>query len=387
MSYPFNIRTIARVQATGLNGALLSTGDIITGESNLRAISVTNGLVKVTYERPDALLSEYPACHLYLLRDGEWLRCVTEQYGDWSFFVNPISATCDRAVVVEATDEAVEISFEWTAHDLDTGYLSTPGLNERNPSGALNYFDGSPTPHRITESYTRKVVRIQRGIRGYWLAWRSKPEMTPEITAHSQGLNNDKDHAGEREFGTGNGSAVAWASTGKIAYFPAWRSQRDWSAVTTALPTFDNFAWWPGIDDPPYSPWSHATVIAMQPAGYPAHQTTGPWYIADIPVSNYGGNANICRYLVMKNPHESGSWCYAGQSGTVLTHLANNWIESDGRRTRFSCFLGAEYHVPDATAVAKSGYTGNVDFGNEPSATIQATIAARVATVVGAWPT
>jgi hypothetical protein len=373
---------------TGLAGVALATDDIVTGETALRAIKMENGLVRVSNERPNG--AEFPACHLFVnaghTADGHedaWTRCFSEQYGDWSYFVSSFAATCNRAVVIEATDDAVEVSFEWSAHS-----LGSPGLVERNPSGTVNYYNNaveSPfsqsTSHYITEVYLRKVVRIQRGVQGYWLAWRSYPDFTPTITAHSQGLNNDKDHTGEREFGTGGGTRVAWSSTGKVAYFPAWRSQRDWSAVTAAIPSFDNFAWWPGIDDPPYANWDHATVIAMQPAGFPAHQTTGPWYIAGLTADG------VVHVLVQKNPQEAGVWCYAGQNGNIVNHLTNPWIEADGQRTRFPVFIGADHYAADSTAVAKAGYTGNVAYGNEPSTTAQATATALVNAAVEAWPT
>lgn len=384
MSYPFNIRAEAKVQITGINGTTLNTGDVVTGEDNLRAVTIENGYCKVTYELPDG--AEEGACHLYIMHDGEWRRCFRPGYGDWTFWVSPLQGTADRIVVLQATPDVVEISIEWTAHDLDTGYLGTAGLVSRDYARSVNYPSSSSNPKLITEVHLRKVVRVERGVQGYWLAWRSDPNVVPMITGASALANNEA-NLGEREFGTGGGTAVAWASTGNVAYFDAWRDQRDWSAVTTALPSFDNFAWWPGIDDATYPPWNHATVIAMQPAGYPAEASGGTYYIADIPASSYGGYANVCRYLVQKNPNEIGVWCYAGQLGEVVNHFTNPWTESDGRLTRYQVFIGAVYHAPDATAVAKAGYTGNVDYGNEPTSAIQATIAARAAAVLAGWPT
>jgi hypothetical protein len=389
VSHPFNIIT-RRCTITGSGGAALATGDVITGTSAMHAIVMSNGDAKCKFEVPVPGTSQVVACHLFLTRDGEDLRCFDTTYGDYSYFFVGNATEPDRVRIIEATPDACEISIEW-----DNRSLGSPGLVERNPAGTVNYYNNaveSPfsqaTAHYLSSLTTlRKCVRMVRGLPGYFLAWRSTPDVTPIVTAHSQGLNNDKDHGGEREFGTGAGTAVAWASTGKIAYFPAWRSQRDWSAVTTAIPSFDNFAWWPGIDDAPYANWDHATVIAMQPSGFPTHQTTGPWYVARIPVSGYGGSANVASVLVQQNPNEIGVWCYAGQSGIVVNHLTNPWIEADGQKTRFPIFVGAVYHEPDATSVAKAGYTGTVAYGNEPSAAVQASVTALVASVDGSWPT
>lgn len=380
MSHPFNIVT-RRCAITGAGGATLATGDVVTGASAMHAIVMSNGQAKCKYEVPVPGTSQVTACHLFLTHQDEDLRCFDTTYGDYSYFFIGNDTEPDRVRVIEATPDACEISIEW-----DSRSLGSPGLVERNPGGLVNHYDNGN--QRLITSLTtlRKCVRMVRGLPGYFLAWRSTPDVTPIVTAHSQGLNNDKDHGGEREFGTGAGTAVAWASTGRVAYFPAWRSQRDWSAVTAAIPSFDNFAWWPGIDDPPYANWDHATVIAMQPSGFPAHQTTGPWYVARIPVSSYGGNANVASVLVQQNPNEIGVWCYAGQSGIVVNHLTNPWIEADGQKTRFPIFVGAVYYAPDSSSVAKSGYTGNVAYGNEPSTEVQAKVTALVTNVDGAWP-
>lgn len=357
---------------TGEDGAALAEGDIVTGEDAVRAVAIENGLARVTYELPEG--AEPAAHHLFIAHEGEWLRCLRPGYGDWSFWVTPISVAADRAVVIEANEDAVEVSFEWAAKSLDNaGYGFPGGLNSRDYARNLIYPSGSATPRQIATVHLRKVLRMERGVRGYWRSWRSDPNIVPQITAAGQAANNEKD-LGERELGIGGGAAVVWASTGNIAYFPAWLEQRDWSAVVAALPSFDNFAFWPGIDDATYPPWNHATVIAMQPPGCPAEQAEGPFYVADIPKANYGGHPNICRYMVAKNPQEIGTWCYAGQLGETTNHLTNPWTERDGRLTRFPNFLGAEYYEPDDTAAAKAGYTGDVDYANEPSASIQSKI-------------
>ena len=370
----------------GAGGAVLATGDVITGNTAIRAIVAANGLVKVTLEAGQA--GQLGCCHLWLneghtadAHEDSWLRCFNASYGDYSYYYASIATNPDRVRVIEATDDAVELSIEWDAHS-----FGSPGLVQRTPQNVVAYDSGGGIRY-WTAVLLRKVIRVERGKPGYFLAWRSVPETTLEIAGGiGDAWNNDKDR-GERECGTGSGSAVAWASTGRVAYFPAWRSQRDWSAVTTAIPSFDNFAWWPGIDDPTYTPWDDATVIAMEPAGYPAEQAEGPFYVADIPIVDAGTADNVYRLIVEKNPNEVGVWNYAGQSyGVLVNHLTNSWIESNGARTRFPVFLGAGHCVPDSTAVAVAGYTGTVAFGNEPSVEIQARVGRAALAVWEDWP-
>lgn len=374
------------VSITGTGGAALSTGDTVTGTTAIRAVAIENGLVKVTLEAGGA--GQLGACHLYLndghTSDGHedsWRRCFNATYGDWTYYVTSVTTNPDRVRVIEATDDAVEISIEWDAHS-----LGTPGLVQRTPQNVVAYDDGG-NPRYWTAVLLRKVIRVERGKPGYFIAFRSVPETTLEIDdGVGDAWNNDKDR-GERECGTGSGSAVVWSSAGVTAYFPAWRTQRDWSAVLVAVPTFDNYACFMGIDDPTYAPWNDATVIAMMPNGYPAEQATGPYYVADIPIADAGTDDNIFRIIVQKNPNEIGSWCYDGdQSGALVNHLTNSWIESNGMRTRFPVFIGADDCTPDSTAVSKSGYTGTVAFGNEPSAVTQARALAIATAVTEDWP-
>lgn len=370
---------------SGASGSL-STGDVVTGNTAIRAVSMANGLVKITLEAGGA--GQLGACHLYLndghTADGHgdnWRRCFNATYGDWSYYVTSITTNPDRVRVIEATDDAAELSIEWDAHS-----LGSPGLVQRTSQNVVAYDSGGGLRY-WTAVLLRKVVRLERGKPGYFLAYRSVPDPTVDIDSVGDAWNNDKDR-GEREFGTGSGTAVAWASNGKVAYFPAWRTQRDWSAVTAAIPTFDNFAWWPGIDDADYSPWNDATVVAMQPAGFPAEQATGPWYVADIPTADAGTDDNIFRIVVQKNPNEIGVWCYAGQEGgSLVNHITTSWVEANGARTRFQVFIGADDCAPDATAVVKSGYTGTVAYGNEPSSVTQTRALAIATAVWEDWPT
>lgn len=368
---------------TGAGGVALVAGDVLTTAAAKRALVIANGLAKFTYELP--LPGSNPAAgHLYLnsghISEGHedvWLTCFDPSFGDYAYFVTtPLIA--DRIRVVEASDDAVEVTFEWDAHS-----LGSPGLVEVDPANYPNYNDAAALQY-VTTVFLQKVVRMERGKPGYFLAYRSRPEVVPEITGLGA-LNNDVER-GERECGTGGGTAVVWSSAGRIAYFGAWRDQRDWSAVLTAFPSFNNFAWWAGIDDPTHSVWADATVIAMQPEGYPHEQTSGYLYVADIPVAAAGCDNNVYRIVVQKNPLQIGCWGYAGQYGVVVNHLTNAWVERDGRRTRFPVFLGAGHHTPDPTAVAKAGYTGNVAYGNEPTANVQAKALALATAVTEDWP-
>jgi len=374
------------VTITGLNGAALPAGTIVTGEANLRAVSVQNDRVKYTYE--NSTNSNYGSGHMYIMFDGEWRRCFSPTYGDYAFFAVPIPSTADRIVVLRNDGDVAEISIEWTALALNTSYLSNNGIVERNYTLALNYNQSSSVIKYLTTTHLRKLVRVERGKQGYYIGYHSSPLIGPDpYQLHAIGASSNNETAfGEREVGTGGGTAVAFASTGKKAYFPAWRTQRNWAAVLSAIPTFDNYAFWPGLDDPTYSPWNNAAVIAMQPAGYPAEQASGPWWIADIPADDYGGYAHVCRYIVQRNPNELGVWNYASSSAFVVNHFTNPWREADGRPTKYPLFVGAEYYVPDASAVAVTGYTGTVPFGAEPSAALQSTIAAKAAALTAEWP-
>jgi hypothetical protein len=371
--------------ATGLGGATLATGDVVTGATNLLAVSIQNGNVKVTYR--ENLAANAAGCHMYIngghTADGHedsWTRCFDAVEADWSYWAVAPTATADRIRVLEATDDAAEISIEWDAYDL-TGYSLGAGFNSRDYARNLIYPASSSTPRQIASVHLRKTVRIQRGVQGYYVAWHATPVVVPMITAIGQAANNELD-LGEREFGTGGGSRVIWTRDGKTCYAPAWRTQRDWSAFAAAFPSADNYACWLGSDDPTASPWNHATAIAMQFSGYPAETASGGFYVGDLYPT-----ANIVRCIVQKNPNPIGVWHYDGQNGILVNHLTNPWTENDGRLTRYPLFIGADHYVADSTAVAKAGYTGSVSYGNEPSATAQTLVSDLAAAALEDWPT
>lgn len=375
MSYPFNIKR-SRCTITA-SGSPLATGDTVTSSDALRSTTIETNDIKLVYRENGS--SNPASCHLYVKNNEEWVRCFDAVEADWAYYVVAPSAQADRIKVIEASDDAVEISIEWDAYSL-TGYGGGAGFNSRDYARNLIYPSSSTTPRQIASLKLRKVVRVVRGLKGYFAAWHSAPNFVPMITAVGQAANNELD-LGEREMGTGGGSRVTWASSGVVCYSPAWRDQRDWSAFAAHSPSSDNYHCWLGSDDITAPPFNHATFIAMQPAGFPAEAASGGFYAADIYPTT-----NVVRYIVQKNPNQIGVWHYDGQNGILVNHLTNPWVEADGRPTRFPIFIGAEYYVADSTSAAVSGYTGNVAYGNEPSTTIRATIASRVADVTGAWP-
>ena len=90
-----------------------------------RSISIENGVARVTYPQLDSGTDQLGAHMLELKLDGAWRRVLGSWYGDWTYFIGPLSAPATRAQVLTDTAEAVEVAFEFdhaiqypvTAHD------------------------------------------------------------------------------------------------------------------------------------------------------------------------------------------------------------------------------------------------------------------------------
>lgn len=381
---------------TGAGGAALSAGDIITGEANLRAISMQNGLARVKYTRPAG--SEPAACHLDVntghTSEGHedlWIQATTDHYGDWSFFAAPIESTCDRVKVIEATADAVEIALIWDDHRLDVAYLGGSGVLWRDDGNVPFYDQWNGISNRfryLTGIEVTKVVRIERGREGYFIGWHSDPHLGPPPDRLYIGSPDNNEPAwAERELGTGGGDAVQFSSAGFAGYFPAWSERAVWATAETQNGSaYTERHWWTGIDDPTYGAMATVAFAQTQNAGFPGQQLVGPWWVAGIPGSDVTGVGAVCRYMVFQNPVESGGWQFmpTPNRAASVAHFCNNWPTADGRVERFQVFVGAFPYEAVATAVAVAGYSGTVQYGNEPRAPLRARIAATAAALV--WP-
>lgn len=400
-SLAFNIArrgTAPNASLTGLGGVAHKTGDVVTGEAALRALVLDNGIARYTYERPtvttNPLLQAEPAAgHLYVKANEAWLRCSTLYYGDWSFFAAPITTTCDRVEVVMATEDAVEVAFVWSDHRLDVAYLGGNGVLWRDSANVPFYdqWNGTTQPFRWLKGIKlTKSVRLERGRAGAFIGWHSDPHVGPPPKRLTIGAIDNQDQAwAERELGFA-GSAVLWssASAAHVGHFPAWSLQRAVWATAEAQngSAYTERHWWSGIHDPLYGAMATPAFAQTQCAGFPNVQTVGPWYVAGIPGSDTDVGA-VCRYTVHQNPIESGGWQFMPTPGRAssVAHTCNNWPGPDGRVRRFQIFNGAFPYIADATAVTRAGYTGTVEYGNEPTASLRSRVGDIAAALT--WPT
>lgn len=391
MSYPFNIAS-QRCTLTGLNGAALSAGTVLTlasdGEDAIRAITMENGLFKVDYSA-SLTTDQSPVHHPYIKNpDGEWIRTSTLTYGDGWFCVRPFATPYDRVEVVEANQDVIEVAFQYLNVALDIPYLNNLGVINRDQNLGVNYTQAAVMKW-LTDINVTKTIRMERGVQGYWMSMNTEPRVAPPLwllTAPGATSNNENDY-GEREIWTSENAAVLWSSNplAGVSHHPAWGARAIWDTAAIAIgQAINNKTWWAGIDDATYSIMAHAGYKQTQwnSAGFPRQQLTGPWYIADI-----SAESNVCRYVVQQDPLETGGWQFSSsQYGKGSSHFVHGWPGKDGREKKFPVFYGAVYYVADATAGPLSGYSGNVAYANEPSAAIQARIAALATERHGSWP-
>jgi hypothetical protein len=352
----------SNVNVTGLYGAL-PEGTILTlagdGEDALRALVVENGLFKLTYEEQDG--QEPASLQVYLKIDGAWTRICSTVYGDWSFFVAPIEVAYDEIEIIEASGDAVEVAFRLLVHELDVPYLSSFGVTSRDEDGGANYHSNA-TVKAITELRVTKLIRMERGKAGYFHAWHSEPRCAPSLKNLLDGpgsVENNESDFGEREFGPGYGSSVAFSSNEEagVARFPAWGDRAIWDTAATEIgQAIPNHTFWFGIDDANYGVMAHASYAQTQnnAAGFPRQQLTGPWWFADIPSTAVV--TGICRYNVQQMPLESGVWQFGSALGQSTNHFCHSWPDDDGRMLKFQVFYGAFAYDADTSS----------DYANEP---------------------
>jgi hypothetical protein len=353
------------VIAYGPNGTRLNKGDVITGDANIIATYVENGIVKyVTGELYPDGGSQCGWLYRKYTPDGEYLRVTSAAEGDWSWFVTSGQlGTCDRIRVVTCTTDEVELAYEWDAWELDGDYPGFEnGVLYRDWESGVNYAEGAVAPNYkyITETHLVKTVIMRRGREGVFLGWHSDPRVGP-LNAQLSNDNRLNDNSwGEREFGDGGGNAVVFSSAGVEAHHPEWGADARWGVL---YPQDRHIGL--GIDDPTYGVYANADFIALQPAGFPAHQETGPWWFASIHVNNAVGTFPFVRYGVLRQRMETiGSQFSASAQGNALVHLYVESHDAANIPFRANFFLGAFPYVTP-------------DMASEPTLAIKAAVANR----------
>ncbi len=351
--------------ALGPDGAALRTGDVVTDGAELREIVLGNHLARVTYaaRSPDV----QRGCHMLQVPiGGAWTDAMEPDMADWSYYAVSVSVVADRATVVEASDEAVEVAFQWDSFDLTS--FSGGGVIYRDWNAAINYAQSQANPNwkKITSTKLVKTIRVQRGEPGYYVGWHSDPRIGP-LGSQIPALNSETAW-GERELGTGGGNAVAWASSGNVARWPAWADDADGRWTAAGLGATANKIWWPGIRDPAYAPYTGAAWIATQPDGYPAVQAAGPYYVADLHYS-----IAAAKFIAMRDAFEIGCWKVGTRGGTVL-HFTNEIHGPHGAPYRHQAFIGGVPYVADSSNA----------YANEPTLALQNAIDQRVRALQ--WP-
>lgn len=315
---------------SGLNGALLVEGDVITGSSNMSAIVAQNGLVQVKFTPNNGIY-----CHLFRWNGSSYQRAVEELRGDWCYFVqDPPTPTLIR--VIESTPERIELAVEWTTYTLPGS-----GIPSFDVSNALNYAEGQVSPNykRITSTTLIKSVVLKKGREGFELGYHTDPRVGPyakNIPSH----NNESDW-GERELGPLSGVAVGFSSANVTVRHP--------EALTHA---------YYGIDDPA--------------AAGGAEQATGPWWVGGLHASN-ATTFPFCNYVVLRQRLETGSWQFApSQSGHIVVHYVNEASDSAGVPYRTMVFIGC---FPYTSPYDLSTVGGRA---NEPTAALKSRLTSRI---------
>ena len=319
------------------SGTLYRNDAAIATSVSLRDFYVQNGVAKVTYEltSPDV---ERGAHMLYRWDGDTYERAMSWQYGDWSYFAIGISVAADAFYVLEATEEEFVAAFQWTTFDLST--YGTGGVPNYDVSGNPNYASGQTGGNykKYTSTKLRKIVRMRRGAEGYEVAWHSDPRISP-YSVNLPAQNNTSDF-GEREFGTGGGSIKVWSSADIEGSHP------DAGAHV-----------WLGIDD-----------------AVNGEQAEGPYWAADLHYTNVEADGDtripFCRYMVQRNPIETGSWQFGvNDYGALVAHYNNEWADDDGVPYLTGLFIGAFPYVSS-------------DLDNEPTGTLKGTVARKAAAYI-----
>lgn len=360
----------------GLNNKSYPVGTVVTSDVEKRLLVLTNETTKATYEACTGN-SEFGAMHMYVLEGGEWLRCLSTQYGCWAFFATPFTTPAHEVEVIENSEQAVELALRWKDIPLNTPYLNNLGVIQKDYQGALVYPDTS-NQYKYLTSIKELVlsVRLESGRTGMFLGWHSIPKVGPDIYAlKTNVLHNEETSYQERELGTGNGSDVVWSSGGHLSRHPTWGLKPEWATAEAILGVYDNHVAWCLIDDPTYGSYSNVNYIPTQTAGYPKVQAVAPWWVADI-----NNTLGMCRYIAMRKPIETGVWQYTPylSAGSLVCHFVNEWAKPNGQVFPFQIFLGAFKYAADPTGV----------FINEPKQAVKDKVDSKIAELyTRGWPT
>lgn len=341
------------VIAYDASGNRLDEGDVVT--SSLGSVYVSNGIVR--YYPCNAT---GPEGHLDRWDGSVYTRALDASRGDGAFFVTPNANPPDRITVVRCSIDEIELAAEWDAWDFNTGYLGTPGVGYRdfnNPGPGLNYEESTSTPKYITESRVVKLCVMKRGREGVFLGWHSDPHVGPFDCQIPEYLNDTS--WGEQEFQLGVGIQVSFASSGWSAQHPSWGADATWGAL---YPTQRHF--WYGIDDPNYPPYDAVAYVALQTSGFPAEQTTGPWWFAGVHNLN-ATTYPFCVYAITRDKREAGAFQFSsGAYAQPTLHFAFRGHDAANIPHRTICFIGAFPYTSAALA-------------SEPTAALRAMVANR----------
>lgn len=298
----------------------------LTGDpANPRSIVIENGIVRVTY--PQLPNPDQKGAHMMdLLVGGVWKPVLTSWYGDWTFFAAPFSAPARAAHVLTATENVVEVAFEFD-HALDypgsSGgcYLGGCGLMARDYAGHAVYDRSSITPRYIRRVTLEKVIRVERCAAGYFTGYHTNP---PLVTSWIEQSPTDS-AAGEREHGLGWISSVTFASSGVVVLNPEAGAHRSLGILEQAV-----------------APWWFATI--------PPTSAATPYVL----------------FMAEEHPMPSYDFQYSpGHLGIPLVHKMNPQVGFDGRPKRYQTFLGAAPYVMvdrtlEPTAAAREAVTSRL---------------------------
>lgn len=360
MSYPNNIDNTP-VLATDVNGAKLSTGDVVTGESNIRGIVIQNGLAKVDYRTPFVPGAETLA-HYLSISDGSggWTLAVSAQYGDWTYLGIGATVPYNSATVIKATRDEVEIAFVVTAFSLTSyGGGGVPYRSEIDEG--LNYPISSSTSKKITATKYTKVIRMIRGEPGYYVGIHTMPRVGPS-NEYIPSYNDVPDY-GEWECGIGADLAVTWSSgmlTTEAYRHPDFGSEANWAAAEASYGNITDHAANMGIYDPDgtYQPlyWANAAVRATQHSQFPGRQSSDPYWSAGIP-----SGQNICRVMALRYPMLVQTSNNVGQLGVTRVLYWREKHTTYGTPYRFQGWIGAFSYSADSSN----------SYANEPTTTLR----------------
>lgn len=343
------------------NGARLDKGSVVTGSDRVNTI-LYNGIVKYTYGELASSGGGGQVGWLYRWNTSTstYDRAFSANDGDWSWWVTPNTNLCDRITVVQCTTDEVELAYEWDNWRYDSGYLGGAlGVPYRDWSNTLNYAEGAVNPNYklIASGRVVKTVVMKRGREGVFVGWHSDPRVGP-LDSQIPTRNNETSW-GERELGTGGFNVVVFSSAGVEAHHPDWGSDARWGAL---YPTARHV--WLGIDDANYPPYDAANYVALQPAGFPAEQETGPWWVGDL----HSMNATTfpwCRYIVLRQRMETVSTQFSSTAnGNSFVHFVNEPHDAANVPYRTVVFLGAFPYVSPSLSA-------------EPTAALKAAVANR----------